>query len=538
MNELSNCLELMKTQLSTEECREIIVSNADRINDLYTDQLIDLLLNIKDPEDIQLFYVWIESAKLIIDENEGFVNTRRWLKEISNQEYSEQQLREMEELDLNHLLIVNIPPMIFNGMSNLKKLDLSENSLGNYGINGYSFYGIDNLRVLNLESNNIQELEEFIFTNLHNLRKLYLGGNGMTKIYPNAFIGLDHLGELDLSDNNITQYEYRTFSREKLPNLYTLNLILNPNQQPNDVPPEVDIQRDENVLHRYLLRRVAHSINDDVNDDDFNEDASTIMVSEDEYDIPQQAQVQENIQDIREYRNLNDDIDLIEEQQRHQRQLRGEHTQDELEQLQQQQVQFEIENQLDEQQNLAGAVPKCNRDNTVETFYSSNATFDENKEFPQWCDTDIDIISQLPWNELTPNEIISIQYPDDRGVYPPNKITCYVRDDLIEFMEKADSIMFNWIQNPHASAKYNPMNDMGIGGMPGNKCYRKEPYYNRFITSKSYEYINNNPDIKTYKAISLGFIRLGNWRGSPGVSEMHGQLPGSRVYKLVPLNVN
>lgn len=149
-------------------------------------------------------------------------------------------------------------------------------------------------------------------------------------------------------------------------------------------------------------------------------------------------------------------------------------------------------------------------------------------KYPEWCDSEFDPILLDEWNDINSDDVVSIKFPESLK----GQMTCYDRENLIRFFEEPSSIMFEWFAKSGFTLK-----PSGKGGYPSGKCFRKEPYMNRFFSSTSSDYLINHPEIKVYKAVYLGMKRLGNWRGSFEQSELHGQEPGFRTYKLIPLKI-
>ncbi|XP_061930203.1 chaoptin isoform X4 [Apis cerana] len=124
----------------------------------------------------------------------------------------------------------NLPEDLLNSGLNLKKLDLSDNSI--YKLMGRSlqaqtqleelrladnflgdnlnpifssneFHGMKELRLLDLSRNGLRSLEEGIFKGCENLEQLYLDGNNLTTIPTMSLKGPKSLRVLSLSGNNI-----------------------------------------------------------------------------------------------------------------------------------------------------------------------------------------------------------------------------------------------------------------------------------------------------------------------------------------------
>jgi Leucine-rich repeat (LRR) protein len=168
--------------------------------------------------------------------------------------------------------------------------------------------------------------------------------------------------------------------------------------------------------------------------------------------------------------------------------------------------------------NYLGANAKCYKDTDgTFDFEITGDTFSV-----EMCDNDIDAITQMPFDGREP--IISIKYPGQ------NKYTCYEREGFLQFVHLDNSTMFNWVKKRDET-----LDDVGYGGEPGNKCYRRTPD-NYYLTSSSVEFIKDNPDVTLYKAKKIkDNERIGNWSGYMGMSRNHGQLPGFPIYKLIPL---
>ncbi|KAK3105651.1 hypothetical protein FSP39_002637 [Pinctada imbricata] len=82
-----------------------------------------------------------------------------------------------------------------------------------------------NVKILNLEGNQIKQIRRSDFQNLRKLVSLNLKGNEIGRIERNSFYRLRKLQTLDISDNYLRVVEAETFS--KMPKLRTLNLANN-----------------------------------------------------------------------------------------------------------------------------------------------------------------------------------------------------------------------------------------------------------------------------------------------------------------------
>lgn len=90
---------------------------------------------------------------------------------------------------------------IFAQMTNLEVLDVSSNQIQE--IPSLQLFKMNNLRHLNVSSNFITEIPEKSFSGLFSLKQLQLDNNKILSVHPNAFIQLFALEYLDLSGNKL-----------------------------------------------------------------------------------------------------------------------------------------------------------------------------------------------------------------------------------------------------------------------------------------------------------------------------------------------
>ncbi|XP_037033575.1 toll-like receptor 3 [Bradysia coprophila] len=123
-------------------------------------------------------------------------------------------------LSLCYTTISHIPEGMFKD-SNLQVLDLSGNpSLAYYSQGGSLSNLSHSLQVLSMEDSMIKKLG--LICKLKNLKILQLEGNNINQINRNTFDGLEHLEMLDLSSNHLSNWYSRVF--ENNPNLRLLKL--------------------------------------------------------------------------------------------------------------------------------------------------------------------------------------------------------------------------------------------------------------------------------------------------------------------------
>ena len=94
---------------------------------------------------------------------------------------------------------------IFNGLNQLKVLDLSHNELDEMVLDGYIFQHLEKLKELNLSNNRLESLSDNLFDPLIELRLLDLSVNEIHSIDQFHFFRLKKLVSLDLSYNIINE---------------------------------------------------------------------------------------------------------------------------------------------------------------------------------------------------------------------------------------------------------------------------------------------------------------------------------------------
>lgn len=128
-------------------------------------------------------------------------------------------LPELEILIINYTLMEKISEGSFDGLTNLKELDLYWNQISHVPPDIFKNC-CRNLAHLNLGGNDLEFIEKQVFTNLFHLKRLVLSFNRFTSI-PNFPI-LDKLKVLDLSGNRIERINKHSF--QTLSGLDRLNL--------------------------------------------------------------------------------------------------------------------------------------------------------------------------------------------------------------------------------------------------------------------------------------------------------------------------
>jgi len=135
------------------------------------------------------------------------------------------------------------------------------------------------------------------------------------------------------------------------------------------------------------------------------------------------------------------------------------------------------------------------------------------------CSNIVDYITQKKWKK---EPDIKLEFID------PGKKSytlCFKLRTLKEWMRNKENYFAHWIQNPAASVS---MTNTGVCGMPNEEqIYLKLPDGTTFIE-------NSLLNIKDPIGVKVeSNVRIGNLRGSLGISNLHGQLPGYSVYRII-----
>ena len=135
------------------------------------------------------------------------------------------------------------------------------------------------------------------------------------------------------------------------------------------------------------------------------------------------------------------------------------------------------------------------------------------------CSNIVDYITQKKWKK---EPDIKLEFID------PGKKSytlCFKLRTLKDWMRNKENYFAHWIQNPAASVS---MTNTGVCGMPNEEqIYLKLPDGTTFIE-------NSLLNIKDPIGVKVeSNVRIGNLRGSLGVSNLHGQLPGYSVYRII-----
>ena len=132
----------------------------------------------------------------------------------------------LTKLNLTYIKRFTLKDKLFSNLINLQVLDLSNNYI-EMKLNELTFYGLDKLKTLKLNSNNIKHLNGNIFNNLICLIELDLDRCSIDSVDLFAFNGLTNLERLNLANNKIEQISEKHFVGDLI-NVKQLNLYSNP----------------------------------------------------------------------------------------------------------------------------------------------------------------------------------------------------------------------------------------------------------------------------------------------------------------------
>lgn len=118
------------------------------------------------------------------------------LKSIGKSAFS--GLYGLTDLEISGNNLQSIHPNAFDNLKNLGVLYLDNNQLTTLNINLFSF-SLRQLKLLNLERNNLTKMESTLLRNLTNLRDLNLKSNQINLIEFGAFEDLNHLNQVCLA---------------------------------------------------------------------------------------------------------------------------------------------------------------------------------------------------------------------------------------------------------------------------------------------------------------------------------------------------
>lgn len=128
------------------------------------------------------------------------------------------------EYSAKNTYLESVSAVNFEGLNNLKQLNLSDNDLS--VIERETFAALTELEQLDLSAGNIRFIEEGAFNGLHSLKALHLGGNKLQFLLPKTFEGLTELRNLSLELNHLNEIDDSLFTT----NTKLVNIWLNGNK--------------------------------------------------------------------------------------------------------------------------------------------------------------------------------------------------------------------------------------------------------------------------------------------------------------------
>lgn len=140
------------------------------------------------------------------------------IPEIQRDEFIDANLQNLQKLIIKNCTLVEINRDAFKGLGILIELDLSQNNLK--VIHPGTFDGLDKIRTIKLDDNEIDQLQDKTFRDLVFLTKVELRNNRLTKIGILTFLNLPKLRDITLDSNRL-----QTLNKETFEGLYLLRSL-------------------------------------------------------------------------------------------------------------------------------------------------------------------------------------------------------------------------------------------------------------------------------------------------------------------------
>lgn len=129
----------------------------------------------------------------------------------------------LQELLLQQNNISILPPGLFSELPSLTSLNISHNQLSSQWVKRNTFSGLLHLIVLDLSSNRLDDLSEFMFRDLHQLQVLRLDHNNIHTLPPFIFAQLRNLHTLSMAGNQLTVVDAGVFDSLQVLNSLVLS---------------------------------------------------------------------------------------------------------------------------------------------------------------------------------------------------------------------------------------------------------------------------------------------------------------------------
>jgi hypothetical protein len=150
------------------------------------------------------------------------------------------------------------------------------------------------------------------------------------------------------------------------------------------------------------------------------------------------------------------------------------------------------------------------------------------------CKEEKDLISQETWKDSDMSD------PDQDIIFikwdPTRKEECYNANDIETFKNNKDIHVVEWVHNGVSDLDSLSMADknsgMGYAPKKNSPVYMKLWPLDNYVSVKSVEKMLKSKK-RHFIAKQVGSKRIGNIYGTRGVSEVHGQMPESKLYELV-----
>lgn len=146
------------------------------------------------------------------------------IPELRRTEFKDASLPNLHKIFMKNCTLQEIHKDAFKGLELLIELDLSNNYLK--VLQPGVFADVLRLRVLILNFNLVERLEDYLFDNLTFFTKLELKNNQLRYIAPKTFVDLPKLSQIYLESNELALLSDESF--RNIPQLRSLSLLANP----------------------------------------------------------------------------------------------------------------------------------------------------------------------------------------------------------------------------------------------------------------------------------------------------------------------
>lgn len=141
------------------------------------------------------------------------------------------------------------------------------------------------------------------------------------------------------------------------------------------------------------------------------------------------------------------------------------------------------------------------------------------------CNSSYDLITLTEWSVTPPDIKINFYSEDDERLFT----NCYRSEALKKWVDDSNNIFAFWINRGPGIQ----MDSVGHGGRPDLSHLVVKLYTGEFVLRNDVvgDIVLGLSNV-VLNAYPIGIKRIGNTKGTFGISELHGQAPGYRIYRL------